>query len=159
MRVLALARAIGLLIGLVVVVAACGGAPAGPSANTPDAAPSATVGTSPAPVASSPAPRPSESPLTGALTIYSRDFAFALLKLEVMAGEPFTIVHKNADGPGVLHDLDILAKDKTTVIVDQEIIDGGETAEYEYPMLEAGEYVFICSVHPIPAMTGKLTVL
>jgi plastocyanin len=34
--------------------------------------------------------------------------------------------------------------------------DGGQVSNYEYPMLEAGEYVFTCSVHP--PMTGTLTV-
>jgi plastocyanin len=76
----------------------------------------------------------------------------------VKAGEPFTITLKNSDDPGVLHDVDIRERNGTTVVVDQKTTDGGQTSEYEYPKLEAGEYVFICSIHPIPLMTGKLTV-
>jgi plastocyanin len=43
-----------------------------------------------------------------------------------------------------------------TVLVDTPTIDGGQAIIYRYPTLAAGTYVFICSVHPIPAMTGTL---
>ena len=58
----------------------------------------------------------------------------------------------------MIHDVDIRKKNGKTVVVDQKTTDGGQTADYQYPKLEAGEYVFICSVHPIPGMTGTLTV-
>ncbi len=41
---------------------------------------------------------------------------------------------------------------------DQPTTDGGAVATYQYEPLDAGTYQFICSVHPIPAMTGTLTV-
>src|SRR5207253_2538736 len=47
---------------------------------------------------------------------------------------------------------------KTAVVVDQPTTKDGETQTYVYPGLPAGTYVFICSIHPIPAMTGTLTV-
>jgi plastocyanin len=37
------------------------------------------------------------------------------------------------------------------------ILDPGETT-YTIQPLEAGTYEFFCSVHPIPQMTGTLTV-
>jgi len=43
------------------------------------------------------------------------------------------------------------------VISNQKTIPGGESIVYEYEALQAGTYQFICSVHPIPAMTGTLT--
>lgn len=154
-----LGRPFGLLIGLVLVVVACSGASSAPPAASPLAAspiaasPGASVG------ASSAAPSARETALTDAtLKVTAREFSFLQKSLEVKAGEPFTIVFKNADGPGVIHDVDIREKDGKTVVVDQETIDGGQTSDYEYPKLEAGEYVFICSIHPISFMTGKLTV-
>lgn len=78
--------------------------------------------------------------------------------IQVPTGKPFTIIFKNFDEPGVLHDIDILEKDGKTVVVDQVTTDGGATSEYEYPALQARDYVFICTVHPIPLMTGTLTV-
>jgi plastocyanin len=44
------------------------------------------------------------------------------------------------------------------VVVDQPTTKDGEQSTYVYPPLQAGTYVFICSIHPIPAMTGTLTV-
>jgi plastocyanin len=58
----------------------------------------------------------------------------------------------------VTHDVDIRADDKTTVVQNQEVVNGGAKATYEYKGLKAGTYVFICSIHPIPNMTGTLTV-
>ena len=83
--------------------------------------------------------------------------AFDLKALEVPAGQPFGIRFDNQDSPGVPHDVDIRTQDGT-VLQNQPTIDGGQTTTYTYQPLEAGTYVFICSVHPIPAMTGTLTV-
>ena len=44
-----------------------------------------------------------------------------------------------------------------TVVADNPTIEEGEIT-YEIPPLDPGTYTFICSVHPIPAMTGTLTV-
>jgi plastocyanin len=154
-------RARGLLIGLVLVAAGCSGAPGAPSAKlSAVASPRASAAPSSAPPASSsPSPRPTATPLPeGTFMVLSTDFRFRPLALDVEVGKPFTIVFKNSDDPGVIHDIDILEKDKETIVVDQPTTDGGQTATYEYPKLEAREYVFICTVHPIPEMTGRLLV-
>jgi mono/diheme cytochrome c family protein/plastocyanin len=78
-------------------------------------------------------------------------------ELQVPANTPFQITFKVND-PGQMHDVDIRKDDKTTVVVDQQPIPDGQTANYVYQGLPAGTYVFICSIHPIPAMTGTLTV-
>lgn len=103
-------------------------------------------------------PEPTDGePVGTTLKVVSSEIAFDLLELEVPAGEAFAIEHVNEDPPGVLHDIDIRAGDGT-VLADTTPIDGGQTQTYRYDALEAGTYTFICSIHPIPAMTGTLTV-
>jgi len=45
-----------------------------------------------------------------------------------------------------------------TVKVNNPVQSEPGVVTYAIPPLEAGTYVFQCSVHPIPAMTGTLTV-
>ncbi|MBI2780759.1 MAG: c-type cytochrome [Chloroflexi bacterium] len=77
--------------------------------------------------------------------------------LEVTAGQPFAIRFNNSDS-GQTHDVDIRQTDGTTVVQDQPTVQGPGEATYLYAALPAGTYDFICSVHPIPNMTGTLTV-
>ena len=78
--------------------------------------------------------------------------------LTVPAGTPFVIAFNNAD-EGQDHDVDIRSDPGTVPpLQDQSPIKGPAEANYQYTELEAGTYTFICSVHPIPAMTGTLTV-
>jgi len=70
------------------------------------------------------------------------------LELDVPAGQPFTIDFRNADSdPALMHDVDIRDLNGKT-IVDQKPIGGGQSVEYHYPGLKAGQYLFICSLHP-----------
>jgi plastocyanin len=101
---------------------------------------------------------PAASAPPGALTLVARTIAYDVKSLEVEAGKPFTIVFRNEDPPTTLHDVDIHSADGSQVIKDQPTTAGGETSTYQYEALEAGTYQFICSIHPIPAMTGTLTV-
>lgn len=100
-----------------------------------------------------PAPLPS-----GVLTlkVVAKGLEYDTKALEVPAGAPFAIEFQNLDVPGVAHDIDI--RSGTTVVKDQQTIDGGKTTTYSYEALQAGTYTFICSIHPIPQMTGTLTV-
>lgn len=100
-------------------------------------------------------PAPSGAPV---LDVVAKDIAFDTTALEAPAGEPFVIAFSNQDVAGVPHDVDIRQQDGTTVVQDQPTVDGGAEARYTYDPLEAGTYTFICSIHPIPAMTGTLTV-
>lgn len=91
------------------------------------------------------------------LGVIAKGIAFDTLALEVPADTGFAIEFKNEDVPGVLHDIDI--RDAAgTVLADQPTIDGGTATTYVYEPLPAGTYTFICSIHPIPPMTGTLTV-
>jgi plastocyanin len=91
-------------------------------------------------------------------TIVAKNIAFDTHEIAVPPNTPFTIDFANQDAPGVVHDIDIRQPDKTTVVQDQELTDGGETTTYSYDGLPPGTYVFICSIHPVPQMTGTITV-
>jgi plastocyanin len=129
-------------------------------------APAPPATPTPAPTASGAAPSeaPSGEP-TGApsgapgvtLELVASGIAFDELELTVPAGEPFAIHLVNEDPAGVPHDADI-EMDDGTVLQNTDTIDGGQEVTYTYEPLEAGEYVFQCSIHPIPAMTGTLIV-
>jgi hypothetical protein len=106
----------------------------------------------------SPAPSGEPSGAPGENALVAKEIAYSTLSLEVAADQPFSIFFDNQDPPGVVHDVDIRAVDKTTVIQNEEVVNGGESATYNYDALPAGEYVFICSIHPIPQMTGTLIV-
>jgi plastocyanin len=81
--------------------------------------------------------------------------AFVEKELTAPAGEAFAIHMVNEDAP-TPHDVDI--RDASgAVVADNPFGPEGELT-YSIPALEAGEYEFFCSVHPIPAMTGTLTV-
>ncbi|MEW5990307.1 MAG: cupredoxin domain-containing protein [Chloroflexota bacterium] len=106
----------------------------------------------------SPAPsEPALQPAT-AWTIVAKDIAFDVRAIAVPADTPFTITMNNQDPPGVVHDVDIRQSDKVTVVQDQQVANGGQTVTYSYDGLPAGSYVFICSIHPVPNMTGTVTV-
>jgi plastocyanin len=84
------------------------------------------------------------------------NITFDKKELTTPAGEPFTIEFDNQDD-GQMHDVDI--RDAAgTVIKDQPTVTGPAQETYQYEPLEAGEYVFICSIHPIDQMTGQLIV-
>jgi plastocyanin len=94
---------------------------------------------------------------TADLTVIAKDVTFDTTTLSVTAGKPFTIDFKNQDQPGIQHNVEIRGPDGS-VIKDQPVIDGGKEQVYAYDALQAGTYTFICKIHPIPQMTGTLTV-
>jgi mono/diheme cytochrome c family protein/plastocyanin len=103
------------------------------------------------------APQPSLGPNDPVVDLVAQGIAFDKKDLEVPAGKLFGIALDNQDGPGLPHNVEI-KKEDGTVISDPAPIDGGVKETYAYAALEAGTYTFICRVHPIPAMTGTLTV-
>ncbi|MBA3876460.1 MAG: cytochrome c oxidase subunit II [Anaerolinea sp.] len=100
-----------------------------------------------------PAPLPSGT----VLNVTAREIAFDTKALEVPADTPFAIAFQNQDPSGVTHDIDIRDANGN-VLANQEPINGGTSTNYTYEGLPAGTYTFICAIHPIPAMTGTLTV-
>jgi plastocyanin len=122
-------------------VAAGGGTAGGPGAS---GAPGASGG---APAGAPP----------GALTVEAKVLEYKEKTLETAAGKPFTIWFVNEDGPGTPHDVELRNADGS-VIKKQPPTDGGKSQAYTYDALQPGTYTYICSIHPIPAMTGTLTV-
>lgn len=106
----------------------------------------------------SPAPSEDAGPPATAFDITAKGIAYDVRSIVVPADTPFTISFTNNDPPGVVHDIDVRAADKTTVLDDQQVVNGGASAVYTYKGLAAGTYVFICSIHPVPNMTGTITV-
>ena len=100
------------------------------------------------------APQPTLDPDATVIEIVAVAVAFDTAAIEAPAGEGFVIEFDNQDN-GIPHDVDIVDAGGTKVF-DGEIITGPDTVTYQVPALEAGEYTFICSVHP--NMTGTLTV-
>lgn len=94
----------------------------------------------------------------GTYEIMAQGIEYKEKTLMVEAGKPFSIHFVNADAAGVTHDVDIRDAAGKAILQNQEPIDGGKDVTYQYTPLEAGSYTFVCSVHPIPQMTGKLTV-
>jgi plastocyanin len=73
--------------------------------------------------------------------------------LNAPAGTPFTMALDNRDS-GVPHDVAI--KDAAgTEIFRGELVTGPAVVVYDVPALPAGQYTFVCTVHP--NMTGTLT--
>lgn len=93
----------------------------------------------------------------GSILVVAKAFTFEQKELEVAADKPFTIWFVNEDPPGTPHDVELRATDGA-VLQKVAPVDGGKSQAYEYTPLAAGTYTFICSIHPIPAMTGTLTV-
>jgi cytochrome c oxidase subunit 2 len=101
---------------------------------------------------------PGPLPSSGAvLNVVAKDIAFDTKTLEVAANTPFAIAFQNQDPAGVTHDVDIRDAGGS-VLANQEPINGGTSANYSYEGLPSGTYTFICSIHPVPSMTGTLTV-
>jgi plastocyanin/uncharacterized membrane protein len=94
----------------------------------------------------------------GALTVVAKNIEYDVKTLEVDAGKPFTIFFRNEDPASVPHDVDIRSADGSQLVKDQPTINGGTSQAYQYDALQPGTYEFRCSVHPVPAMTGTLTV-
>lgn len=107
--------------------------------------------------AASPAPSGGGGAPPGALELIAVNLAFDKKELETAAGEPFTIFLVNQDNASTPHDVEIRTADGAPIKPVPPTA-GGESMPYDYDALEAGEYTFICSIHPIDQMTGTLTV-
>ena len=93
----------------------------------------------------------------GSIPLTAVGLAFDQKTLETPAGEPFTIFLTNNDSANTPHDVEIRATDGTPIKTVPPT-PGGASMAYEYDPLDPGDYVFICSLHPIDQMTGTLKV-
>lgn len=104
-----------------------------------------------------PAPQETLGPDAPILAVTAEQIAFDPLALSVAADTQFGIDFTQNDTGVGGHDVDIRDSSGAKVADNAVLLDPGETT-YTIPGLAAGTYQFFCSVHPIPAMTGTLTV-
>lgn len=92
----------------------------------------------------------------GSITITADDLEFNLDVIEAPAGETFTVVFENLEA--VPHNWSLRVEEGGEEIVVGEVITGPDASvEVEVPALDAGEYFFVCDIHPAD-MTGTLVV-
>jgi mono/diheme cytochrome c family protein/plastocyanin len=106
-----------------------------------------------------PSSGPSESLAPGAtvLSLTAQNIAYSTHSLEAPAGQSFGIDFTQKDSGVGGHNVQIRNADGTVVVDTPVLTNPGETT-YVIPALPPGTYTFICKIHPIPAMTGTLTV-
>ncbi|HYN70574.1 MAG TPA: cupredoxin domain-containing protein, partial [Candidatus Eisenbacteria bacterium] len=103
------------------------------------------------------APSGSLPPTAETLELTAEAIAFDKKTLEAPADEPFGIDFVQKDSGVGGHNVEIRDSSGTSLFKGAVLTDPGETT-YVVSPLAAGTYTFICTVHPIPNMTGTLTV-
>jgi cytochrome c oxidase subunit 2 len=104
---------------------------------------------------SPPPPSASIQPGNTVLDLSAAKIAYDTLALTAPANEAFTIHFENNDS--VEHNVAILRGDERLFTGDT-ITGPNASIDYVVPPLPPGEYTFQCDIHPIPDMTGTLTV-
>lgn len=84
--------------------------------------------------------------------VSAENIAFLQSSITVPAGRPFTIVFENLEA--VPHNVAIRDASGADLFTG-EVVTGPTVVIYQVPALVAGEYTFICTVHP--TMTGTVT--
>jgi plastocyanin len=157
-------RTVSIILGAVALITACTAAKPGwtyAPAPSPTPLPSASASGSVAPSASASAePSAPASPSASAsagggtvLEIVALNIQFDTTEESVPADTPFQIHFVNND-PNIPHNVAIRDAAGASVY-EGEIFNGVAERTYDVPALAAGEYTFICTVHP--NMTGTLT--
>ena len=105
-----------------------------------------------------PSGEPSAAPSDGGgggtvVDIAASGIAFDTATLTAPADQPFQIRFANNDA-GIPHNVEIKDGSGATQF-NGDIFNGVETRTYDVPALPAGDYQFLCTVHP--NMTGTLT--
>jgi len=90
----------------------------------------------------------------GVVEITAADLQFDANVIQAPAGEAFTITLVNNDSAP--HNISVYTEQDGEEIVIGDVIDGGETIDVEVPALDAGEYYFVCDIHP--DMNGSVVV-
>ena len=121
----------------------------------PTEAPSAAAssGASAAPSDGGSSAAPSDSGAGGAVQISALNIAFEQTSVAAPADAPFTIHFNNKEA--VPHNVDV--KDSSGASKFKgDIVTGPKEVDYQVSALSAGDYTFVCDVHP--NMTGTLKV-
>jgi plastocyanin len=100
------------------------------------------------------APGAEAAPATGqAVPLAAEELSFSTDRLSAPAGEPFRIVLDNR--AAVPHNVAVY--EDGTAVARGEVVPGPATVTTPVPALDAGEYLFVCDVHP-DQMTGTMVV-
>jgi plastocyanin len=91
----------------------------------------------------------------GTVEVTAADMAFSVETITAPAGESFTVTFTNNEA--VPHNFAVYTEEGGEEIAVGNVINEGETDEITIEGLEAGEYFFVCDVHPTE-MTGTLVV-
>jgi mono/diheme cytochrome c family protein/plastocyanin len=104
-----------------------------------------------------PAPQATLPPTATVLKLTAASIAYSVKELTAPAGAAFGIDFTQQDSGVGGHNVEIRDSGGKTLFKGQVLTDPGETT-YTIAPLTAGTYTYICSIHPIPSMTGTLTV-
>jgi plastocyanin len=127
---------LGLLVSASLVLAACGGGAAATPSDDNSAGGTVSV-------------------VDGAVAISADDLEFDANVIQATAGEAFTISFTNLEA--VPHNVAVDTEEGGDEIVTGEVITGPDaTTTINVPALDAGEYYFVCDLHP--EMNGTIVV-
>jgi plastocyanin len=137
--------------------AASGAASGEPSAGT-SVGPSTAASVAPSTAGESPAGSGGGATLTVTAPVGAATAGFDPTTLEAAAGAPFTLTFDNQDNQAP-HNLVIQKPDSSKVAVqgDTAFFTGPGQRSYQVPALTAGDYKYLCEVHPT-TMLGTLSV-
>ena len=128
--------ALSLAIPLFAVLAACGS----PSDSGGDGSDDAGGGT--------------VAVVDGVVLLTAEDLAFDTSVIQAPAGAAFTISFTNNDSAP--HNVSVYTEEGGDQIATSDPVNEGETLEVEVPAQDAGEYFFVCDIHP--DMNGTIVV-
>jgi cytochrome c oxidase subunit 2 len=90
------------------------------------------------------------------LELTADDIAFSTHALSAPADQGFTIHFTNLEG--VVHNVAIYDANNEKLFTGEPVTGPDGEVSYQVPPLPAGDYKFICDYHPVPDMTGTLTI-
>ena len=101
-------------------------------------------------------PQPSVPAGGDVLELVADHIAYDKLELQAPADQPFTLRFTNAEA--LPHNVIILDANNQEVFRTDDLTGPNATGGFAVPAQPAGEYTYYCSFHPVPDMTGTLTV-
>jgi mono/diheme cytochrome c family protein/plastocyanin len=116
--------------------------------------PAPSGGASPSPAASASGSASSGAPSGTTINEVASGIQFQDTALTAPANTPFTIHFDNQDS-GVPHNM-VIKDASGNAVFTGDLVTGPAQADYKLPALPAGDYTFVCQVHP--GMTGTLHV-